>query len=115
MLFDRSTAVSLFLLFLSASTVAGAPHVHHRRQNQGDGSQGDADGSQGDLSGRPPHKFAFPVAKFPEATETVVLTEAYYVKPGEVFDGKMKRYERVEGSCNEQAEVCLHNDLYPFW
>lgn len=114
MLFDRSTAFSLFLVFLAgASTVTGAPrslktrgNIHHRRQNQGDGNQGDADGSQGDLSGRPPHKFAFPVATFPTATETVVLTEAYYVQPGEVFDGKMKRYERVEGSCNEQAEVC---------
>lgn len=27
-----------------------------------------------------------------------------YIYPGQTFDGQMKRYERVEGSCNEQAE-----------
>jgi hypothetical protein len=36
--------------------------------------------------------------------ETVVLEDAFYVPAGAVFDGGMKRYERPEGSCNEQAE-----------
>lgn len=36
-----------------------------------------------------------------------MFESAYYVQPGEIFDGKMKRYERAEGSCNEQAEVSL--------
>jgi len=111
MLFDRSTALSLFLVSLTgASTVTAAPQsrgsVIHSRQNQGDGQQGDADATQGDLSGSPPPKFAFPVSTFPTSNETVVFTQAYYVMPGEIFDGKMKRYERVGGSCNEQAEVC---------
>lgn len=91
---------------VSASWVLAHPSIRHRQsQGQGDGSQGDADGSQADLGGRPPAKFAYPVIDFPNPTETVVFESAYYVQPGEIFDGKMKRYERVEGSCNEQAEV----------
>lgn len=118
MLFDRSTSISLFLLFLTgASTVTAAPrslktrgNAHHRRQNQGDGAQGDSDATQGDLGGRPPPKFAYPVAIFPSPNETVVFDQTYYVMPGEIFDGKMKRYERAEGSCNEQAEVSEQAD-----
>lgn len=74
-----------------------------RRQN-GDGPQGAADSTQGDLGARPPPRFPFPVAEFPIAKETVVFNETRYIQPGEVFDGQMKRYERQEGSCNEQAE-----------
>ncbi|KAL0636327.1 hypothetical protein Q9L58_004674 [Maublancomyces gigas] len=91
-------------LVVSASLALARPPSLHDRQSQGDGSQGDADGSQSDLGGRPPAKFAYPVIDFPNPTETVVFESAYYVQPGEIFDGKMKRYERVEGSCNEQAE-----------
>lgn len=91
---------------VSASLALARPSLHNR-QSQGDGSQGDSDGSQADLGGRPPAKFAYPVIDFPNPTETVVFESAYYVQPGEIFDGKMKRYERIEGSCNEQAEVGL--------
>ncbi|KAF2033710.1 pectin lyase-like protein [Setomelanomma holmii] len=42
--------------------------------------------------------------RFPIAKETVVLNYNMYIQPGEIFDGQMKRYERPEGSCNEQAE-----------
>ncbi|KAF1361883.1 family 3 polysaccharide lyase [Lizonia empirigonia] len=76
-----------------------------RRQNQqGDGPQGGADATQGDLGGRPAPRFPFPHVGFPVPKETVVLNETMYIYPGQVFDGQMKRYERVEGSCNEQAE-----------
>ncbi|KAF8430096.1 pectate lyase-domain-containing protein, partial [Tirmania nivea] len=54
----------------------------------------------GDLSKAPP-KFAFPVST---PNETVVFTEEYYVKPGEIFDEKIKRYEGIGGSCNEEIE-----------
>ncbi|KAJ0141563.1 putative pectate lyase D [Colletotrichum tanaceti] len=74
------------------------------RRQQGDGAAGGADATQGDLGERPPPRFPFPVTKFPVAKETVVLTSAMYILPGQVFDGGMKRYERVEGSCSEQAE-----------
>lgn len=74
------------------------------RRQTGDGSQGDSDSTQGDLGERPPPRFPFPVTKFPVANETVVLENAMYIMPGQVFDGGMKRYERPEGSCNEQAE-----------
>lgn len=92
------------LCLASASLVLSRPPLH-RRQSQGDGIQGGADASQGDLGGRPPPKFAYPVIDFPNPNETVVFESAYYVQPGEIFDGGMKRYERAEGSCNEQAEV----------
>lgn len=92
-----STSVILPLL-PALSTAAVIP-----RQN-GDGAQGSADSTQGDLGARPPPKFPFPVTKFPIPTETVVLQEAMYIAAGQVFDGQMKRYERVEGSCSEQAE-----------
>lgn len=75
-----------------------------RQSKTGDGAQGDTDATQGDLSQRPPPRFPFPITKFPVAKETVVFKNAKYIMPGEVFDGKMKRYERPEGSCNEQAE-----------
>ena len=75
----------------------------HRRQN-GDGAQGDADSTQADLSGRLPPRFPFPQIQFPVPKETIVFNETKYIMPGEVFDGEMKRYERPEGSCNEQAE-----------
>ena len=74
-----------------------------RRQN-GDGPQGGADSTQGDLGERPPPRFPFPVIEFPVPKETVVLNETMYIQPGQVFDGQMKRYERQEGSCSEQAE-----------
>lgn len=101
-------------LVVSASLALARPPSLHDRQSQGDGSQGDADGSQSDLGGRPPAKFAYPVIDFPNPTETVVFESAYYVQPGEIFDGKMKRYERVEGSCNEQAEVSLFRAEFHF-
>lgn len=75
----------------------------NRRQN-GDGAQGDADSTQADLTGRLPPRFPFPQIQFPVPKETVVFNETKYIMPGEVFDGQMKRYERPEGSCNEQAE-----------
>ncbi|OHE94904.1 polysaccharide lyase family 3 [Colletotrichum orchidophilum] len=83
-------------------TLAQAAAIERRQQ--GDGPGGGADATQGDLGERPPPRFPFPITKFPVPNVTVVLTEAIYVLPGQVFDGGMKRYERVEGSCNEQAE-----------
>lgn len=74
------------------------------RRQSGDGPQGATDSTQGDLSGRPPPRFPFPILEFPVAKETVVLNATMYIQPGEIFDGQMRRYERVEGSCNEQAE-----------
>lgn len=73
-------------------------------KRQLDGPAGSNDATQGDLGERPPPRFPFPITKFPVAKETVVFEDAYYVLPGQVFDGKMKRYERPNGSCNEQAE-----------
>lgn len=90
-------STSFLLSFLPA---LGQVAAHQRRQ---DGA-GEPDESQSDLSARPPPRFPYPVTKFPVANETVVLEEAMYILPGQVFDGGMKRYERVEGSCNEQAE-----------
>lgn len=76
-----------------------------KRQNPtGDGEEGDQDSTQADLIQRPAPRFPFPITKFPVAKETVVLQEAFYVPAGATFDGGMKRYERPEGSCNEQAE-----------
>lgn len=74
------------------------------RQSQGDGAAGDADTTQGDLSARPLPRFPFPVTTFPVANGTVVLQDAMYIMPGQIFDGGMKRYQRPNGSCNEQAE-----------
>ncbi|KAE9574414.1 hypothetical protein CGMCC3_g9721 [Colletotrichum fructicola] len=95
----KIASTSLFSL-LPALVQAG---VIDRRQT-GDGPGGSADSTQGDLGERPPPRFPFPVTKFPVAKETVVLEQTMYILPGQVFDGGMKRYERVEGSCNEQAE-----------
>lgn len=99
------------LLLLAASSALARPSSSslHRRQSQGDGAQGASDATQGDLGGRPPPEFAYPVIDFPNPSreDTVVFESAYYVQPGEIFDGGMKRYERAEGSCNEQAEVCM--------
>lgn len=93
-------SVLLSLLPALAQSAAVGP----RQSRTGDGSQGDSDATQGDLGQRPPPRFPFPITKFPVAKETVVFENAKYIMPGEVFDGKMKRYERPEGSCNEQAE-----------
>lgn len=90
-----STILLPLLPALSESAALG------RRQ---DGPGGSADATQGDLGARPPPQFPFPVIDFPVAKETVVLNETMYIAPGQVFDGQMKRYEREEGSCNEQAE-----------
>lgn len=84
--------------------VAQSAVIGPRQSKTGDGSQGDSDATQGDLGERPPPRFPFPITKFPVAKETVVFENAKYIMPGEVFDGGMKRYERPEGSCNEQAE-----------
>lgn len=92
-----TTASLLSLLPALAQSVA------IERRQTGDGPGGSADSTQGDLGERPPPRFRFPVTKFPVAKETVVLEQAMYIQPGQVFDGGMKRYERVEGSCNEQA------------
>jgi hypothetical protein len=93
-----STSIAIPLL---ASTCSAA--AIHGRQS-GDGPQGSGDATQGDLGGRPLPQFPFPILEFPVAKETVVLNETMYIMPGQVFDGQMKRYERQEGSCNEQAE-----------
>lgn len=85
-------------------TLSSAAALGRRQNQQGDGPQGGADATQGDLSGRPPPRFPFPRVEFPVAKETVVLNQTMYIYPGQTFDGQMKRYERVEGSCNEQAE-----------
>ncbi|KAH9871974.1 hypothetical protein J1614_006233 [Plenodomus biglobosus] len=92
-----STSVVLPLLPALAASAAV-------RRQTGDGPQGNADSTQGDLGARPAPRFPFPVTEFPVAKETVVFNETRYIQPGEVFDGQMKRYERVEGSCDEQAE-----------
>ncbi|KAI7331430.1 hypothetical protein KC315_g5119 [Hortaea werneckii] len=95
---------------MKLTTVAGSPLLVGLatsavvRRQTGDGPQGSTDATQGDLSARPPPRFPFPVTTFPIARETIVLNETMYIQPGEVFDGQMRRYERVEGSCNEQAE-----------
>ncbi|KAJ4317241.1 hypothetical protein N0V84_007460 [Fusarium piperis] len=93
-------SVLLSLLPALAQSAVIAP----RQSKTGDGSQGDSDATQGDLGQRPPPRFPFPITKFPVAKETVVFENVKYILPGEVFDGGMKRYERPEGSCNEQAE-----------
>ncbi|KAF8448251.1 pectin lyase fold/virulence factor [Kalaharituber pfeilii] len=81
MLFDGSTTLSLPFLFLT-----GQAQVHHRRQTQGDGQEGDPDAIHGDLV-------------IPISNETVVLKQLYYIKPGEIFQ------RELESSCNEQVEV----------
>ncbi|KAK7450380.1 polysaccharide lyase family 3 [Colletotrichum acutatum] len=93
-----ASASACFVLFALAQSAA------IERRQQGDGPGGSADATQGDLGERPPPRFPFPITKFPVPNETVVFKEAMYILPGQVFDGGMKRYERVEGSCNEQAE-----------
>jgi hypothetical protein len=93
-----STSLTIPLLASTCSAVAV-----HRRQS-GDGPQGSGDSTQGDLGARPLPRFPFPILEFPVAKETIVLNETMYIMPGQVFDGQMKRYERQEGSCNEQAE-----------
>ncbi|OLN87847.1 putative pectate lyase D 1 [Colletotrichum chlorophyti] len=95
----KVTTASLLTLLPALAQAAAI-----ERRQQGDGAAGSADATQGDLGERPPPRFPFPITKFPVAQETVVLTSAMYILPGQVFDGGMKRYERVEGSCNEQAE-----------
>jgi hypothetical protein len=92
-----TTSLTLPLLVTTCSAAA-------LRRQSGDGPQGGTDSTQGDLGARPPPRFPFPILEFPIAKETVVLNETMYIQPGQVFDGQMKRYERVEGSCNEQAE-----------
>ncbi|KAL3424533.1 pectate lyase [Phlyctema vagabunda] len=91
------TSISLTLLPALLDAAAIQPR-------QLDGPGGSQDSTQADLAQRPPPRFPFPVSKFPVATETVVLQDAMYIMPGQIFDGGMKRYERPEGSCNEQAE-----------
>ncbi|TDZ37516.1 putative pectate lyase D [Colletotrichum spinosum] len=94
--------------FTTASIISFLPvlaqSVAIERRQTGDGPSGSSDSTQGDIGQRPPPRFPFPVTKFPVAKETVVLEQAMYILPGQVFDGGMKRYERPEGSCNEQAE-----------
>lgn len=96
MKFSTTASLAILPALLQAAVVP--------RQSQGDGAQGTADATQGDLAARPLPRFPFPVTKFPVATETVVLQDAMYIMPGQIFDGGMKRYERPLGSCNEQAE-----------
>lgn len=85
-------------------TATGGRLLVKRQNPTGDGEEGENDSTQADLLQRPPPRFPFPITKFPVAKETVVLEDAFYVPAGAVFDGGMKRYERPEGSCNEQAE-----------
>ncbi|KAF4974418.1 hypothetical protein FZEAL_8677 [Fusarium zealandicum] len=92
------------LLVSLLPSLAHCAAIDPRQSKTGDGKQGEGDATQADISQRPPPRFPFPITKFPVAKETVVLENARYIMPGEVFDGKMKRYERPEGSCNEQAE-----------
>ncbi|KAJ0160522.1 Pectate lyase H [Colletotrichum tanaceti] len=97
----RITLPLLVSLWSAATTTTTQVAAAHQRRQAG---AGDPDATQADLGARPPPRFPYPVTKFPVANETVVLEEALYVLPGQVFDGGMKRYERQEGSCNEQAE-----------
>lgn len=85
-------------------TATGGRLLVKRQNPNGDGDEGENDSTQADLVQRPLPRFPFPITKFPVAKETVVLEEAFYVPAGATFDGGMKRYERPEGSCNEQAE-----------
>ncbi|OWZ01717.1 Pectate lyase, partial [Phytophthora megakarya] len=45
-----------------------------------------------------------PDGTWPTSTGTVQYSEAYTVKAGEVFDGKMQTYERSDVSCEGQTE-----------
>ncbi|KAG1697268.1 hypothetical protein DVH05_016553 [Phytophthora capsici] len=45
-----------------------------------------------------------PNGSWPASKGTVKFSQAYIVKAGEVFDGKMKTYERSDVSCQEQTE-----------
>lgn len=103
------TILTLLPSLVSSTTVldwtaTGGQLLRKRQTPQGDGKTGSADSTQADLLQRPAPRFPFPITKFPRAKETVVLQDAFYVPAGATFDGGMKRYERPEGSCNEQAE-----------
>eukprot|EP00644_Phytophthora_capsici_P011946 jgi/Phyca11/15238/fgenesh1_pg.PHYCAscaffold_12_\ len=47
---------------------------------------------------------SLPNGSWPASKGTVQYKQAYIVKAGEVFDGKMKTYERSDVSCQEQTE-----------
>ena len=91
-------------VFSTPALLTGLATAAVVRRQTGDGPQGSADATGADLSARPPPRFPFPVTTFPIARGTVVLDEPMYVMPDQTFDCEMKRYERPEGSCNEQAE-----------
>jgi len=94
MKFTAATLLAVLPALISASPL----------QTRQDGDAGTIDQSQGDLGARPPHRFPFPVTKFPKSQGTVVLQDAKYIAAGTTFDCGMKKYERPVGSCNEQAE-----------
>jgi hypothetical protein len=94
MKFTTATLLTLVPAFIQAAAI-------NVRQ---DGGAGTPDESQADLSARPPHRFPFPVTKFPVAQGHVVTENAIYVAAGTTFDCGMKKYERPKGFCNEQAE-----------
>ncbi|ETO77938.1 hypothetical protein F444_06944, partial [Phytophthora nicotianae P1976] len=45
-----------------------------------------------------------PDGTWPTSTGTVQYAEAYIIKAGEVFDGKMQTFERSDVSCEGQTE-----------
>ncbi|KAL3656157.1 hypothetical protein V7S43_012923 [Phytophthora oleae] len=47
---------------------------------------------------------SLPNGSWPASKGTVQYSQAYIVKAGEVFDGKMKTFERSDVSCQEQTE-----------
>ncbi|ETL95675.1 hypothetical protein L917_06561, partial [Phytophthora nicotianae] len=47
---------------------------------------------------------AVPDGSWPASTGTVQYSEAYIIKAGEVFDGKMQTFERSDVSCEGQTE-----------
>ncbi|EEY55045.1 polysaccharide lyase, putative [Phytophthora infestans T30-4] len=47
---------------------------------------------------------AVPDGSWPASTGTVQYAEAYVIKAGEVFDGKMQTFERSDVSCEGQTE-----------
>ncbi|KAG3117210.1 hypothetical protein C6341_g27554, partial [Phytophthora cactorum] len=47
---------------------------------------------------------SLPNGSWPASKGTVQYSQAYIVKAGEVFDGKMKTFERSDVSCEGQTE-----------
>ncbi|KUF95857.1 pectate lyase D [Phytophthora nicotianae] len=68
-------------------------------------SQGNANGEPKMLGNGPsPPLCSVPDGSWPASTGTVQYSEAYIIKAGEVFDGKMQTFERSDVSCEGQTE-----------